>query len=127
MLISPSSKSIDDKPILGALSIQQLQYTSLERSSPSSKTSGDHDRPIIGMVASHWNNKKSTSPKWWDGKGIPNSTDKYNEDDKVSWHTTHLEERLDKAHSNEGRIERKTFSGKPINFDECEESDTATS
>lgn len=127
MRSSPSSKSIDDKPILGALSIQQLQYTSPARSSPSSKTSGDDDRPIIGMVAAHWNDKQSTSPKWWDGKGIPNSTNKYKEDQKVSWHTTPFEERLEKALSNEGGFERKTFSGKPINFDECEESDTAAS
>lgn len=126
MQSSPSSKNIDDRPILGALSIQHLQYTSPARS-PSSKTSGDDDRPILGMVAAHWNDKQSTSPKWWDGKGIPNSTNKYKEDQKVSWHTTPFEERLEKALSNEGGFERKTFSGKPINFEECEESDTAAS
>lgn len=125
MQSSPSSKNIDDRPILGALSIQQLQSTSPARS-PSSKSSGD-DRPILGMVAAHWNDKQSTSPKWWDGKGIPNSTNKYKEDQKVSWHTTPFEERLEKALSNEGGFQRKTLYGKPINFEECEESDTAAS
>ena len=39
------------------------------------------DRPIIGLVAAHWNENEQTevSPKWWDGNGIPNSTTKYKE------------------------------------------------
>lgn len=39
------------------------------------------DRPIIGLVAAHWNENEETeiSPKWWDGNGIPNSTTKYKE------------------------------------------------
>lgn len=39
------------------------------------------ERPIIGMVAAHWNDEEPTrvSPKWWDGNGIPNSTNKYKE------------------------------------------------
>ena len=39
------------------------------------------DRPIIGTAAAHWNEKEQSqiSPKWWDGNGIPNSTNKYKE------------------------------------------------
>jgi hypothetical protein len=39
------------------------------------------DRPIIGIVAAHWNDDEPShiSPKWWDGNGIPNSTNKYKE------------------------------------------------
>lgn len=39
------------------------------------------DRPIVGMVAAHWSSEETTrtSPELWDGKGIPNSTKKYNE------------------------------------------------
>lgn len=39
------------------------------------------DRPIIGGVAAHWTDEEPTriSPKWWDGNGIPNSTNKYKE------------------------------------------------
>lgn len=39
------------------------------------------DRPIIGMVAAHWNEDEPAqiSPKEWDGNGIPNSTNKYKE------------------------------------------------
>ncbi|KAM7492142.1 hypothetical protein LguiA_035063 [Lonicera macranthoides] len=89
------------------------------------------DRPILGMVAAHWNEAEPThvSPKWWDGNGIPNSTTKYKEDQKVSWHATPFEERLEKALSEETFIsQRKNISGTPpVNFDESEECDTALS
>lgn len=89
------------------------------------------DRPIIGMVAAHWieeENSDAPPPKWWDGNGIPNSTNKYKEDQKVSWHATPFEERLEKALSEDIIIaQRKDICGKPIAFDENEESDTALS
>ncbi|XP_065852395.1 protein JASON isoform X2 [Euphorbia lathyris] len=90
------------------------------------------DRPIIGMVAAHWNENEPTniSPKWWDGNGIPNSTNKYKEDQKVSWHATPFEERLEKALSEESFISQKVpMSGTPIVFDEQDEieNDTALS
>lgn len=47
---------------------------------PSGKTPAD--RPIIGMVAAHWSEEDGSDtqpPKWWDGNGIPNSTNKYKE------------------------------------------------
>ncbi|KAH6776164.1 hypothetical protein C2S52_013725 [Perilla frutescens var. hirtella] len=89
------------------------------------------DRPILGMVAAHWNDEEAThiSPKWWGGNGIPNSTTKYKEDQKVSWHATPFEERLEKALSDDTFIsQRKQITGAPaVEFDECEESDTASS
>ncbi|KAA8526190.1 hypothetical protein F0562_008071 [Nyssa sinensis] len=89
------------------------------------------DRPIIGMVAAHWNEDELSriSPKWWDGNGIPNSTNKYKEDQKVSWHATPFEERLEKALSEDSFIsQRKHINGTlPVDFDENEESDTALS
>ncbi|KAK7824052.1 protein jason [Quercus suber] len=88
------------------------------------------DRPIIGLVAAHWNDNEPShiSPKWWDWNGIPNSTNKYKEDQLVSWHATPFEERLEKTLS-EGSVitQRKPVYGKPIAFDENEESDTALS
>ncbi|CAK8565472.1 unnamed protein product [Lathyrus sativus] len=89
------------------------------------------DRPIIGMVAAHWHEEENSDappPKWWDGNGIPNLTNKYKEDQKVSWHATPFEERLEKALSEDPVIsKRKDICGKPIAFDENEESDTALS
>ncbi|KAB5568409.1 hypothetical protein DKX38_002202 [Salix brachista] len=118
--VKPSQSTTgEDNPNIG---------TAAGKSSSSGRTPGD--RPIIGMVAAHWNENEASriSPKWWDGNGIPNSTNKYKEDQKVSWHATPFEERLEKALSEESFItQRKPVSGRPIVFDECEESDTALS
>ncbi|CAD6214845.1 unnamed protein product [Miscanthus lutarioriparius] len=97
-----------------------------------SAKSSDDDRPIIGMVAAHWKDKdpENFTSKWWDGNGIPNSTNKYKEDQKVSWHVTSFEERLEKALSEEKLLsERNCSSGKTSQFlgVEGEESDTAES
>nr|ACR34418.1 unknown [Zea mays] len=97
-----------------------------------SAKSSDEDRPIIGMVAAHWKDKEPANftSKWWDGNGIPNSTNKYKEDQKVSWHATPFEERLEKALSEEKSLsERNCSSGKTSQFlgVEGEESDTAGS
>ncbi|KAK8487965.1 hypothetical protein V6N13_079979 [Hibiscus sabdariffa] len=115
----PKQYTIDDH-------IRNLQATSTKI--PPGKTLVD--RPIIGMVAAHWNEDEPSrnSPKWWDGNGIPNSTNKYNEDQKVSWHATPFEERLEKALSDESLIsQRKHVNRTPMAFDETDESDTALS
>uniref|UniRef100_A0A7N0ZXD0 Protein JASON-like n=1 Tax=Kalanchoe fedtschenkoi TaxID=63787 RepID=A0A7N0ZXD0_KALFE len=55
-------------------------------------------RPILGVLpASYWNSDSEMSPKCWDGNGIPNTTNKYKEDQKVKWHATPFEERIEKA------------------------------
>eukprot|EP01018_Ginkgo_biloba_P002450 Gb_38936 [translate_table: standard] len=105
-LRSPSRNFFEDRPILGALSIQNLQSGPgnqiSPRRSPSSKS--PDDRPILGAVGAHWNDNQPVSPsKWEDGKaGIPNSTDRYKEDQKVSWNSTPFEVRLERALSNGG-------------------------
>ncbi|KAF7815693.1 protein JASON-like [Senna tora] len=65
------------------------------------------ERPIIGIVATLPNEDEDPqipSPKWWDGNGIPNSTKKYKEDQKVNWHATPFEERLEKALSEKSSV-----------------------
>ncbi|CAO2814189.1 unnamed protein product [Amaranthus hypochondriacus] len=89
------------------------------------------DRPIIGLVATHWNKPEEDthiSPKPWDGNGIPNSTTKYKEDQKVCWHATPFDERLEKALCEETAVpQRKLVMEAPISFEELESQDTATS
>ncbi|XP_044501996.1 protein JASON-like isoform X2 [Mangifera indica] len=113
----PSSSLKKDNKNLG-VAIQNRYF----RGTPS-------DRPIIGMVAAHWNEETpQVQPRWWDGNGIPNSTNKYKEDQKVSWHATPFEERLEKALSEESFIsQRKNINQRPTVLDENEESDTALS
>ncbi|XP_071722399.1 protein JASON-like [Rutidosis leptorrhynchoides] len=87
------------------------------------------DRPIIGLVAAHWKeDEQSHVPqKWWDGNGIPNSTNKYKEDQKVSWHATPFEERLEKALSEETFVSvRKNLSGASVPVEDAD-GDTAVS
>ncbi|KAJ0713784.1 putative protein JASON [Helianthus annuus] len=51
-----------------------------------------------GVVTLDWNaDETEFTPKWGDGNGIPNTTTKYSEDQKVNWHATPFEERLEKA------------------------------
>ncbi|KAL2547761.1 Protein JASON [Forsythia ovata] len=116
----PSANQDDNNQRFGSVSGENIHC---------GRTPGD--RPILGMVAAHWNDEENSriSPKWWDGNGIPNSTNKYKEDQKVSWHATPFEERLEKALSEETFVsQRKQISGTPpIEFNETEESDTALS
>ncbi|XP_074375385.1 protein JASON-like [Apium graveolens] len=72
------------------------------------------DMPILGTVATHWDEDESSPlpPKSWDGNGIPNSTTKYKEDQKVTWHATPFEERLEKALSEKHIIfQRRCLNG----------------
>ncbi|CAA7034086.1 unnamed protein product [Microthlaspi erraticum] len=107
---SPTSETLeessDEKYEIGETSIsprvkQSKEISNTKMEALSTITHGD--RPIIGMVAAHWNEEEQSqiSPKWWDGNGIPNSTNKYKEDQKVNWHATSFEERLEKALSEE--------------------------
>ncbi|MCD7450136.1 hypothetical protein HAX54_003703 [Datura stramonium] len=109
----PSINQVQSKQHFGSIYGENVRY---------GRTPGD--RPIIGLVAAHWNDDDNSriSPKWWDGNGIPNSTNKYKEDQKVSWHATPFEERLEKALSEETNISQRTIA-----FNEAEESNTATS
>ena len=125
--------------------------SSLTAETPNSIQSGPspaklaEDRPILGTVAAHWSHSSSSSTQpWWDGKGIPNSTNKYKEvvtfvyyvfyfffsecslfynrkclnditieyhillqDQKVNWHATPFEVRLERALATQGRALQK--------------------
>lgn len=77
-------ESSDDKHEMGETSIYPRVKKSKEKSNTNMEalsTITHGDRPSIGMVAAHWNQEEPSqiSPKWWDGNGIPNSTNKYKE------------------------------------------------
>lgn len=67
------------KPPLPKDEIKDIK--NITKKQPCSEKSSDVDRPIVGIVASHWNPEELShiSPKWWDGNGIPNTTTKYKE------------------------------------------------
>lgn len=83
------------------------------------------DVPIFVASGLSWDNDNPTPmlAKAWDGNGIPNTTTKYKEDQKVNWHATPFEERLMKVLSDEKPHHQRKISGKLIHLEE----DTAES
>ncbi|CAL1357076.1 unnamed protein product [Linum trigynum] len=108
---SASPKSFEDRPILGALTVEEIRQMSASNS-PIRKSPGHSpdDKFIIGSVGSYWRNESdcsqpgkkkkqvsnSASPAS-SFKGIPNTTSKYREDKRVKWHSTPFETRLERA------------------------------
>ncbi|KAM3228429.1 hypothetical protein ACQJBY_059842 [Aegilops geniculata] len=79
------------------------------------------DVPIFVASGLNWdieNNPTPMLPKAWDGNGIPNTTTKYKEDQRVSWHATPFEERLMKVLSDEKPHHQRKISGKLIHLEE---------
>ncbi|XP_073064662.1 uncharacterized protein [Primulina eburnea] len=95
-----SVRSFEDRPILGALTVEELKQISV--SSSPKKTSpirNPDEMPIIGIVGTYWNhsgsNKNFGSTSSY--KGIPNTTSKYREDKIVRLQSTPFETRLERA------------------------------
>ncbi|KAL5711962.1 hypothetical protein ACHQM5_014183 [Ranunculus cassubicifolius] len=95
-----SPRSNEDRPILGALTVEEIRQFSANSSPRKSPSRSPDDMPILGTVGSYWShtgqttNSSSNSSTY---KGIPNTTSKYREDKLVSWHTTPFEKRLERA------------------------------
>ncbi|CAD5187359.1 unnamed protein product, partial [Musa acuminata subsp. malaccensis] len=100
LIISSLSRWLKPKPLKNR-NFDVTAFISNEQSCP--VMNFDAERPIIGTVAAHWTDDDacSNSHGHWNGNGIPNSTTKYKEDQRVSWHATPFEERLDKVLSDE--------------------------
>jgi len=75
-------------------------------------------RPILGVVpAANWENILAQSPQLWDGKGEPNLTHKYKEDQKVNWHGTPFEVRVERALADQSDVSpRMLFGGVSTNL-----------
>ncbi|RRT81242.1 hypothetical protein B296_00009595 [Ensete ventricosum] len=106
LIISSLSQWLKPKPLKNK-NFDVTAFTANEQSCP--VMNFDAERPIIGTVAAHWtdDNACPNSYKHWNGNGIPNSTTKYKEDQRVSWHATPFEERLDKVLSDENLLPQR--------------------
>ncbi|MED6223934.1 hypothetical protein PIB30_078960 [Stylosanthes scabra] len=97
--VSQGSNSVishDDRPILGALTLEEIKQFSATSSPRKSPSRSPDEMPIIGTVGTYWNfAEEANTPSSF--KGIPNTTSKYREDKKVNWHSTPFETRLEKA------------------------------
>lgn len=75
------SRSPDDRPILGALTVEELKQFSASSSPRRSPSKSPDEMPIIGTVGTYWSHtvpaKDAGSVSSY--KGIPNTTSKYRE------------------------------------------------
>ncbi|KAF5738967.1 hypothetical protein HS088_TW12G00163 [Tripterygium wilfordii] len=96
---SNSPISFEDRPILGALTVEELKQLSNSSSPRKSPSKSPEEMPIIGTVGTYWNdtNFAKDSGSATSYKGIPNTTSKYREDKRVKWHSTPFETRLERA------------------------------
>ncbi|XP_039013776.1 nucleoprotein TPR-like [Hibiscus syriacus] len=104
--VSPGSiamkMSPEDRPILGALTLDDINKFSASPVPRRSPSRSPDEMPIIGTVGTYWNHESTTTTTTIKDsaasfKGIPNSTSKYREDKKVNWHSTPFEKRLERA------------------------------
>ncbi|PSR89741.1 Protein JASON like [Actinidia chinensis var. chinensis] len=96
---SNSVMSIEDRPILGALTVEELKRFSASSSPRRSPSRSPDEIPIIGTVGTYWRHTESVKDSALASsfKGIPNTTSKYREDKRVNWHSTPFETRLERA------------------------------
>ncbi|XP_073000756.1 uncharacterized protein [Typha latifolia] len=100
---SSSPISREERPILGALTVDDIKQSSATSSPRKSPSRSPDEIPIVGTVGSYWNcrsqrNESSYSSRSGsETKGIPNTTSKYSEDKRVNWHSTPFEVRLERA------------------------------
>ncbi|KAJ4968912.1 hypothetical protein NE237_015613 [Protea cynaroides] len=75
------STSPEDRPILGALTVEELKQLSVSSSPRKSPSRSPEEMPIIGSVGSYWSHSDQTidSSSGSSCKGIPNRTSKYRE------------------------------------------------
>ncbi|XP_020970739.1 uncharacterized protein LOC107624165 isoform X3 [Arachis ipaensis] len=111
--VSQGSNSVishDDRPILGALTLEEIKQFSATSSPRKSPSRSPDEMPIIGTVGTYWNfaEEASTASSF---KGIPNTTSKYREDKKVNWHSTPFETRLEKALNRGAATKRNACTG----------------
>ncbi|KAG0526608.1 hypothetical protein BDA96_06G159900 [Sorghum bicolor] len=99
---SISSVNRDERPILGAQTVDDLKQSSTASSPQRSPRTNREGAPILGTVGSYWHcteqdNEYCSSRSNSGTNGIPNSTSKYREDKRVNWHSTPFNVRLDRA------------------------------
>ncbi|KAL0005426.1 hypothetical protein SO802_012987 [Lithocarpus litseifolius] len=94
-----SPRSHEDRPILGALTIEELRQYSASASPRWSKSRSPDDTPIIGTVGSYWSHTGQTvdSSSGSSGRGFTNTGSKKREDERIKWNSIPFEERLERV------------------------------
>ncbi|KAJ8442252.1 hypothetical protein Cgig2_005192 [Carnegiea gigantea] len=94
-----SPNKFEDRPILGALTIDEIRQFSASSSPRKSPGWSPDDKPIIGSVGSYWSHTGHST------KSGSSTRSKFAENAKVIWDPTPFETRLEKALEEEGTVE----------------------
>ncbi|GAB4836103.1 hypothetical protein Ancab_001020 [Ancistrocladus abbreviatus] len=94
---SPSGTTIsfEDRPILGALTLEEIRQFSATSSPRRSPSRSPDDMPIIGSVGSYWSHIGQTSDS--DSGSLSKMSSKSPEDRRVNWNPTPFLTRLEMA------------------------------
>ncbi|XP_050275265.1 uncharacterized protein LOC126717537 [Quercus robur] len=94
-----SPRSHEDRPILGALTIEELRQYSASASPRRSRSRSPDDTPIIGTVGSYWSHTGQTtdSGSGSSGRGFTDTGSKKREDERMKWNSIPFEERLERV------------------------------
>ncbi|WJX85587.1 hypothetical protein P8452_68018 [Trifolium repens] len=86
---TPKKCDVEDRPILGALTMEEIRkYSSSNISRTSSRTHSPEETPIIGSVGSYWNHSEQRKSS---------KSNKYGKDGKREWSSTTIKTRLEPA------------------------------
>lgn len=93
-----SAKSYEDRPILGALTLEELRQFSAFSTPRRCRSRSPEETPIIGSVGSYWSHtgQDADSNPGSSCRGSKTSR-KSREDERVNWNSTPFLERLDMA------------------------------
>lgn len=95
-----SPNKFEDRPILGALTIDEIRQFSASSSPRKSPGWSPDDKPIIGSVGSYWSHTGQST------KSGSSTGSKFAENAKVIWDPTPFETRLEKALEEEDTVEQ---------------------
>ncbi|XP_045795034.1 homeobox protein 13-like [Trifolium pratense] len=86
---TPKRCDVEDRPILGALTVEEIRKYSSNISRTSSRTHSPEEAPIIGSVGSYWNHSEQRKSS--------KSSNKYGKEGKQEWSSTTVKTRLEPA------------------------------
>lgn len=98
-----SPNKFEDRPILGALTVEEIRQHSASCSPRKSPSKSPEDRPIIGTVGSYWSHTAQTTDS---GSSTKSTKSRFRESAEVIWDATPFETRLEKALEKEGSTEQ---------------------
>ncbi|XP_021864759.1 uncharacterized protein [Spinacia oleracea] len=101
-----SPNKFEDRPILGALTLEELRQHSATTSPRKSPSKSPEEMPIIGTVGSYWSHTAQTTDS---GSSTTSTKSRFRESAEVIWDATPFETRLEKALEKEGNSQQNVF------------------